>query len=337
MVMARFILWSVLAGLVTGFGMASAFGQDSPAFVPLLSSEEAWKFLPEAEVGKETPLPIWARALAKSLPHTVAAMLELDHRIRVQSPLDPMLRAKMRWIAAKANRSPYGLAQAEADLRSLKASPSVLASLQQGPEAWPKTERAPLLFAHKLTAAAYTITDQEVAELRKQFGDGPVVAMVLLLAHANFQDRIFLSLGVLPEANMASRDYRFSKAPAQEYSPLPRKAPPFQAPRLATKIVDADWVSKDYETLQASLEVQKSKAGRIPVPLWEDVAKKLPEEMQRKGPNRVKWSLVCMGYQPELALGWSACTRSYAKEANPDRVFDESLFWVVTRSLHCFY
>ena len=44
-----------------------------------------------------------------------------------------------------------------------------------------------------------------------------------------------------------------------------------------------------------------------------------------------------MGYQPELAQGWGACMRSFAEEAKQDRVFEESLFWVITRTLHCFY
>ena len=51
----------------------------------------------------------------------------------------------------------------------------------------------------------------------------------------------------------------------------------------------------------------------------------------------IRWSLVCMGYQPQLASSWSACTRSFGRESRQDRVFEESLFWVVTRSLACFY
>jgi hypothetical protein len=44
-----------------------------------------------------------------------------------------------------------------------------------------------------------------------------------------------------------------------------------------------------------------------------------------------------MGYQPELAAAWSSCTRNFGEEAKQDRVFEESLFWVVTRTIHCFY
>ena len=62
-----------------------------------------------------------------------------------------------------------------------------------------------------------------------------------------------------------------------------------------------------------------------------------PDSPKPKTPIRIKWSLVCLGYQPELAAAWSACTRAFGEEAKQDRVFEESLFWVVTRTIHCFY
>jgi hypothetical protein len=29
--------------------------------------------------------------------------------------------------------------------------------------------------------------------------------------------------------------------------------------------------------------------------------------------------------------------RTFGEESNQDRVFEEEVFWVITRSLHCFY
>ena len=46
---------------------------------------------------------------------------------------------------------------------------------------------------------------------------------------------------------------------------------------------------------------------------------------------------ICTNPQQLFAAGWSACTRAFAQESEQDRVFEESLFWVVTRSLKCFY
>jgi hypothetical protein len=68
------------------------------------------------------------------------------------------------------------------------------------------------------------------------------------------------------------------------------------------------------------------------------VLRVLPPEVPRpEQPVRIRWSLVTMGYQPELAAAWSACTRAFREEARQDRVFEESLFWIVTRTIHCFY
>ena len=54
-------------------------------------------------------------------------------------------------------------------------------------------------------------------------------------------------------------------------------------------------------------------------------------------PLKIRWSLVCMGYQPELTLAWLHAMRTFGEESKQDRVFEETLFWVVTRSLNCFY
>ena len=54
-------------------------------------------------------------------------------------------------------------------------------------------------------------------------------------------------------------------------------------------------------------------------------------------PTRIVWNLVCSGYVPELAVPWSVATRTMWAEAKPDRVFEESLFWVQTRAIRCNY
>ena len=64
---------------------------------------------------------------------------------------------------------------------------------------------------------------------------------------------------------------------------------------------------------------------------------RVPAVRGRGAPIRIRWSLVTMGYQPEMAAAWSACTRAFGQEAKQDRVFEESLFWIVTRTIHCFY
>jgi alkylhydroperoxidase family enzyme len=306
--------------------------------LPVLGDDEAWQRLPRAEQGAGQPLPVWARALAHALPRTAAAMLELDYRQRAGSPLDPKLRAKMRWVAATVNKSPYGAAYALADLKRSGATDDEVKALTGG--VWPESDRAALGFARKMTLAASTVTDDEVKHLRDRYGDAPVVAMVQLLAYANFQDRLLLTLDLPVEAGgpLPPLDVRFAKgAPAPAVPP--RKRPATAVPPAEGKSSsDPEWAKLDFDYLQKQMEGQRAREARIPVPAWEEVKKRMPPDAPfPPGPVRIRWSLVCTGYQPELALAWTKCTRTFGEESAQDRVFEESLFWVVTRSLECFY
>jgi alkylhydroperoxidase family enzyme len=313
-----------------------------PARVPLLDDGEAWLRLPvERKADVPAPaLPHWARALAASLPRTTAAMLDLDYKHRARSPLDPALRGKLRWVAAVANRSAYGRAYAEADLRRAGLDDAALAALAGDHAVLPEAERRALEFARKMTLAADTVTDAEVARLMELHGEKGVVAMVLLLAYANFQDRLTTALGVAvePGGPLPPLEVRLAGASAATTVPPRRRPEGRPAPPSPERVDDPEWAAPDFDDLQRRLESQRSGTGRIRVPSWEEVKAALPPGYPApKNPVRIQWSLVCLGYQPELAAAWSACTRAFGEEAKQDRVFEESLFWVVTRTIHCFY
>ena len=175
-----------------------------------------------------------------------------------------------------------------------------------------------------------------MAALIEGYGDKRVVAMVLLLAHANFQDRLLLTLGIGPEAGTPPLDVQPAQKLATGLRVPPRRLPEKAAPQTEA-LKDPAWQGFDFPALQRNLNRQRERPGRIRVPNWEEVSRRLPPSTAPRRPLRIKWSLVCMGYQPELAAAWSACTGNFGREAKQDRVFEESLFWVVTRSLQCFY
>jgi alkylhydroperoxidase family enzyme len=321
-------------------GASKATSANGTAYVPVLSNEQAWRFLPRADQGSGQPLPSWARALARSLPRTTAAMLNLDRIQRTTSPLGPLLRGKMRWVAARANHCAYSMAYAEADLKRAGLDESGLRSLKGTPDALPQAERAVLDFAHQMTVDAAAVTDAEVANLIARYGESQVVAMVLLLAYANFQDRLLLALGVPiePGGPLPPLEIRFD--PEADPPPVPPRQPPKgrPVPKEPERIDDPFWLSMEFDDLQDQLSAQRSRSGRIRVPTWEDLLRVLPPEVPRPAtPVRIRWSLVTLGYQPKLARAWSACTRAFGEEAKQDRVFEESLFWIVTRTIHCFY
>jgi alkylhydroperoxidase family enzyme len=310
------------------------------ASIPLLDDADTWRRLPRAERGSGPPLPHWAKALADALPRTTAAMLELDSLHRSRSPLGPVLRGKMRWIAADANRCAYARSYAEADLSRAGVSEDAIKALAGSHAGLPKPERAALAFARQMTLEADKVTDADVEYLKSEYGESKLAAMVLLLAYANFQDRLLLALDVPiePDGPLPALDVHFVKG---ETAPsVPARTPPLHRPALpvALRVDDPEWRALDIDDLKKGLETQKENPGRIRVPSFDEVRNGLPAGYPvPKNPTRIKWTLVCMGYQPELAIAWSACTRAFGEEANQDRVFEESLFWVVTREIHCFY
>lgn len=321
-------------------------GQNNAERVPVLDDDEARRKLPPMEQGggsgdpapARQPLPVWARALAGPLPNTTAAMLWLDYLHRAQSPLDPVLRGKVRWIAAHANRCAYSEAVAAADLRRARVDDSTIRALAGDLAKLPDAECAALTFARKMTLDAATVTDAEMSRLIRLYGEKNVVAMVLLLAYANFQDRLLLALDaqIEPGGPLAPLDVRFAKD-AHADAPERPKSPGTAASTGSSLVHDPEWVSVRFSELQSAMEEQRAREGRIYVPPWDEVRKLLPADRVPNKPLRIKWSLVCLGHQPELAMAWSACTRAFAQDAKQDRVFEETLFWVVTRSLRCFY
>jgi len=319
---------------------AAAKDLRAPRF-PELSNLEAWIQLPKAEEGVGEELPAWARVLSGSLPMTTSRMLELDWLHREKSPLEPKLRGKLRWTVAKANRCDYALAYAEADLKRVGLTPSEIEGLAAASASNDAKETAAIDFVRKLTLAGDTVTDEEVARLVELYGEKQLVAIVLLVAHGNFQDRLFLSLGIRlsPNEPLAPVKVRFARGPAGQATNVPKREIPPQTPPAASeeKISDARWLALDVPALKQKMQAQQSRPGRIRVPTWEEVTRGTPDEIRKRPSVKIRWSLVCRGYQPELADGWGACMGTFGEEAQQDRVFEESLFWVITREINCFY
>jgi hypothetical protein len=328
----------VLAGLV--FQTPAQAGDPGPAGadktggrLPMLSNDDAWRRLPGAP-GKAQPLPAWARMLAGPLPKTTALMLELDAAHRTGDRLDPQLRARMRWAAADANRSGYAKAAAEADLRRAGAA-------DPNPADLPEPERRAVAFARKLAEDAATVTDAEVKRLAELYGDEKLVAMVALVAHACFQDRVLLALDPPVEPGgpppPVAAHFPHTRSPA---GPPPAKAvapakETVSGPNLGPD--DPEWRAKSFADLQAGLERQRDRKARVRIPDWKEVDARVgPDSWVRRWP-RVVWGLVCYAHQPELSDLWFDAVDAFRQEAKFDRLLAQDMFWVVTRALDCFY
>lgn len=310
-----------------------AWAESQPR-LPVLTNQEAWRRLPGAP-NEEQQLPAWARALAGPLPLTTARMLELDALHRTGDRLDARLRALVRWTAADANNCPYGKEAAAADFRRSGGDVADLEILQKKPDELPVLERAAIAFARKMMREAHAVTDAEVKQLLDLAGEQRVVALVALLAHASFQDRLLLALNVPaePQGPLPPITVRFARPKPKPAGPTPHAPEPTGAPAETNQTV----VNEEWLQLQGALDKQRARSGRIRVPSRTEVLNRLGEEHPAVWQAGILWSRVCYGFQPELTDAWFDCAMAFRQESELDRVFQNTIFWVVTESVQCFY
>jgi len=300
-----------------------------PGQFPIAANDEAWAKLPlEVQV-----LPRWSRMLVGAMPKATARMLELDYLHRAKNPLGPVLSGKIRRVVAETLASKSGVSSAETDLRAAGLTAADLADLV-AMKVTP-AERVALTFSKTLTLAGSTITDAEFAELLKLYGPEKVTAIVHTVAYANFHNRILLGIGATG-APVPPLDVRFDTAKLTKISSPVR--PPWddlksvKADGLSVRV---DWTKDDIETVHATLEKQKERKLRIPLP-DKKLFEKLPPRDKYQSEN-IAWMTVSNGYQLEMTQAWFACLSAYYEDAKVDRVFVNSVFWVVTRTNDCFY
>jgi hypothetical protein len=193
-----------------------------------------------------------------------------------------------------------------------------------------------MAFARKMMCEAHAVTDEEVRELLDSLGEERCVALVALLAHASFQDRILLVArvpmepgGPLPPltirfARPASGSSHASSASACAGSP-----PAHPESQALTSLA---WTQ-----FQERIDRQRARTARIRVPTREQVLARLGKAHPAAWQADILWSRVCYGFQPELTDAWFACAAAFRQEAALDRLLEQQIFWVVTQSLQCFY
>jgi hypothetical protein len=302
--------------------------------LPMLANDVAWKRLPGAPASSQ-PLPAWARMLADPLPITTARMLELDALHRTGDRLDARLRALARWAAADANKCGYAKVIAAADFARAGGDRDEIKVLVKNPDRLCALDRMTVVFARKMMLEAHAVTDDEVKNLIELAGPERVVALVALLGHASFQDRVLLALNADAEAphDPPPLVIKFGrpelKGPPPGTAAVHNDTPPPSATKLTST---SEWLR-----LQERLDQQRARTGRIRVPSREEVLKRLGKQHPAAWQAGIVWSRVCYGYQPELTDAWFDCTTGFRQDTHMDRLFQNSIFWVVTDALQCFY
>lgn len=320
--------------LFTFANLSAAAQPDQPPVQPVgpfpsIDNDTAWSKLPR----ENPPLPPWARTLITPLPKTTVKMLELDYLQRVNNPLGPELAGLIRWTVADALGSKFGKASAKADLNRIGSL--LVPEKLSGQNVLATDVQVAVAFARKLTIEGYAITDQEFAALLKLYGPEKVTAIVHTVAYANFHNRIILGLGAdgdpVPPVGVKFDPERLAKMTTPPRPPWD-DLKSVKGDGLSVRV---DWDKATPEDLKLTLEKQKERKLRIPLPDSSRFDSLPPNE--KEGAAKILWNTVSSGYQPEMPRAWFAALYTYYAEAKVDRVFTNSMFWVVTRTNDCFY
>jgi len=267
------------------------------------------------------------------MPRTTAKMVELDYLHRAANPLGARLACLLRWTVADAVGCEHGRAVSAADGKAIQLDPSIARDANNLPGT---ADRSAVAFARKLSTEGHAITDDEVAELLKHFSPAQVTAIVHTVAYANFEFRIWFALGVKGETPIVPPvSARFDSDGWKPTTPARPSWEELKQIKNGGLTVRVEWGKSGPDELHSSLAKQKERKLRIPLP-DKSALESLPLR-EREAAGRILWNTVSAGYQPEMTRAWFACLYAFYDEAKPNRVFTNSIFWVVTRTNDCFY
>ena len=320
---------------------------------PVISNDASWKLLPGTNGGRGEQLPTWARMMVTELPKTTAAFLELDRSQRTQGAIAPYLRAAIRFVAAKENQCRYTMESSRFDGRVAGVDSGKWSTLEDGSYAgWTIKEKLALEFSRLMTVDSDSISDETFAKLVEQFGAESVACMVLHAAYANFQDRFLLCLNAPLESNgplppfrtpFVSTELVSKTTPPKTTETKGVKAPSELSPSSirpsGTQTADSNQLTwLPYDQLQSRLELQRKRKTRLPILDWTAIASKLPPGLMDK-PSDIVWYRIAFGYASELAVPFEYYMRTAGAEVsmNWDRIFGNSVFWMVTDAMKCPY
>jgi hypothetical protein len=270
-------------------------------------------------------------------------MITLDYAQREQSSLPPKIRALLRWFAADCYRCAYSKAYARADFLRAGGDASLLDGLSNNMESLPEKERLALQLVKQLVEKAYTVTDEQMSRLVQLYGPEQASGVVLVAAYATFQDPLLHALGVSVEPDGPLPPIRVTFKKAEKGGKVRNKSPRVATQGLAPipeKVDDPEWSSVPLDKLQSNMEKQIARRkARLPIPDAKAVVKDFPKDLTPPPDRslRIRWCRLCYGYQPRLTSAWLGGLAAFHEDSDLDEVFHESMFWVVTRSLQCFY
>jgi alkylhydroperoxidase family enzyme len=110
--------------------------------------------------------------------------------------IDNRLKAQISWICARHDRAWYALGQAKRRLLALGESADAIYALDGDDKTFADKERITFAFIRKLTVTPASITDDDIAQLRKRYSDTQVAEIVYRVGSAAFFNRVTEACGL---------------------------------------------------------------------------------------------------------------------------------------------
>jgi alkylhydroperoxidase family enzyme len=110
--------------------------------------------------------------------------------------IDNRLKAQISWICARHDRAWYALGQAKRRLLALGESADAIYALDGEGKSFSDKERVTFAFVRELTVAPASITDDDIAQLRKRYSDSQVAEIVYRVGSAAFFNRVTEACGL---------------------------------------------------------------------------------------------------------------------------------------------
>lgn len=208
-------------------------------------------------------VPGWGSISAKKPPATTAALLN-----SLQASPDYGFKTRLFWIVSRGNDCQYCLGHQELKLRRVGMNDDQLAALDCKWEVFPANEQAAMKFTHKLTMSPHTISDADVAALKKHYADKDVIDIAYTVARYNAVNRWTASTGIPQDQSFGGEEHSQLDTPTSaEFANVPSKVAPKNVPARP------EWEPMDH--VQAALASARSRKPVVELPSISTVQKVL--------------------------------------------------------------
>jgi alkylhydroperoxidase family enzyme len=278
----------VLAAAILVASAASSLAADDPTVKanPVPATRPQLKASLEAIKARQPRIPLPpaidgdtslndARMRAHYLPLAWGGGQRSGGTLLADAKLDELFSDPSFWIVSRANNCQYCLGHQELRLRAAGMDDDTIAALDTDWSPFNPGQQAALKFARKLTLEPHLVSNEDIAELKKNFSDPQIIQLTFNIARFNAMNRWTEALGLPQEHKIGNEALKFDTPTSEQYHETASvAAPTTRSPR--PPLPTLDYV---FKAISACIE----RNARVALPL-EDGASGALGTVERRTP-----------------------------------------------------